>query len=109
MQVYIFYVFRSSVYSSKTDPELVRKIVGKIIPDGKTTFHWYLNLDGNSPAVQTLMVEGRTNHAVVTVEPEDPTSVTATVVHIMAIRTYTKEEIVCLLGQLHRLLSRANP
>lgn len=92
----------------KPDPDLVRKFVSKIIPDGKTTFHWYLNLDGNSPAVQTLMVEGRKNHAVVTVEPEEASSVTATVVHIMAIRTYTKEEIACLLGQLHRLLLRAN-
>lgn len=92
----------------KAYPDLVRKIVSKIIPDGKTTFHWYLNLDGNSPAVQTLMVEGRKNHAVVTVELEEPSSVTATVIHIMALLSMAQEEKTCLLGQLHRPLSRAN-
>ena len=91
----------------KPDPDLVRKFVSKIVPDGKNTFHWYLNLDGNAAIIQTVMVEGRKNQATVTVGMEDASSVTATVIHIMAFLTMAQEEKTCLLGQLHRLQSRA--
>ena len=90
----------------KPDPDLVRKFVSKIVPDGKNTFHWYLNLDGNSAIIQTVMVEGRKNQATVTAGVEDASSVTATVIHIMALLAMAQEEKTCLLGQLHRLLSR---
>jgi hypothetical protein len=90
----------------KPDPDLVRKFVSKIVPDGKNTFHWYLNLDGNSAIIQTVMVEGRKNQATVTVGVEDASSVTATVIHIMALLAMAQEEKTCLLGQLHRPLSR---
>ena len=92
----------------KVDPDLVRKFVSKIVPDGQNTFHWYLNLDGNSAIIQTVMVEGRKNQATVTVGMEDASSVTATVIHIMAFLAMAQEEKTCLLGQLHRPLSRAN-
>ena len=90
----------------KPDPDLVRKFVSKIVPDGKNTFHWYLNLDGNSAIIQTVMVEGRKNQATVTIGAEDASSVTATVIHIMALLAMAQEEKTCLLGQLHRLQSR---
>jgi hypothetical protein len=92
----------------KPDPDLVRKFVSKIVPDGKNTFHWYLNLDGNSAIIQTVMVEGRKNQATVTAGAEDASSVTATVIHIMALLAMAQEEKTCLLGQLHRPPSRAN-
>ena len=80
----------------KVDPDLVRKFVSKIVPDGKHNFHWYLNLDGNSAIMQSVMVDGRKNHA----------TVTATVIHIMAFLAMAQEEKTCLLGQLHRPPSR---
>lgn len=44
----------------------------------------------------------------ITIGMEDASSVTATVIHIMALLAMAQEEKTCLLGQLHRLLSRAN-
>ena len=44
----------------------------------------------------------------ITVGMEDASSVTATVIHITALLAMAQEEKTCLLGQLHRLLSRAN-
>lgn len=90
----------------KPDPNLVRKFVSKIVPDGKNTFHWYLNLDGNSAIIQTVMVEGRKNQATVTVGVEDASSVTATVIHIIAFLAMSQGERTSFLGQRHRLLSR---
>ena len=92
----------------KVHPELVRKFVSKIVPDGKQTFHWYLNLDENSAVVKSVMVEGRKNQATVTVDTEEPTSVTATVIHIIAFLAMSQGERTSFLGQRHRLLSRAN-
>ena len=92
----------------KVDPDLVRKFVSKIVPDGKHNFHWYLNLDGNSAIMQSVMVDGRKNHATVTVGMEDASSVTATVIHIMAFLAMAQSEKTSVLGQLHRPLSRAN-
>lgn len=50
----------------KPNPYLIRKFVSKIIPDGKNTFHWHLNLDGEHITVQDMTIEGRKNHASVT-------------------------------------------
>ena len=47
-------------------PDLIRKFITQIVPEGKSSFHWYLNLDGKNTTVQDMMVEGRKNHAVVT-------------------------------------------
>ena len=90
----------------KVDPDLVRKFVSKIVSDGKHHFHWYLNLDGNSAIMQSVMVDGRKNHATVTVGMEDASSVTATVIHIMALLAMAQSEKTSVLGQLHRPLSR---
>lgn len=49
----------------KPNPDLIRKFVSRIVPDGKSNFHWYLNLDGKSTIVQDMVVVGRKNHATV--------------------------------------------
>ena len=48
------------------NPDLIRKFVTKIVPNGKTHFSWHLNLDGKNTCIQEMMVEGRKNHATVT-------------------------------------------
>ena len=50
----------------KPSPDLIRKFVSQIIPDGKSNFRWYLNLDGENSIVQDMTVDGRKNHASVT-------------------------------------------
>ena len=50
----------------KPSPNLIRKFVTKIVPDGKTNFRWYINLDGSNTTIQDVTVEGRKNKAVVT-------------------------------------------
>ena len=50
----------------KPSPDLIRKFVSQIIPDGKSNFRWYLNLDGENSTVQDMTVDGRKNHASVT-------------------------------------------
>ena len=65
----------------KPSPDLIRKFVSRIVPDGKSNFRWYLNLDGGDATVQDMMVEGRKNNAVVTIcageydAPPDPDAV----------------------------------
>lgn len=49
----------------KPNPDLIRKFVSRIIPDGKSNFRWYLNLDGKNTIVQDMVVGGRKNHATV--------------------------------------------
>ena len=55
----------------KPSPDLIRKFVSKIVPDGATKFHWYLNLDGNGATEQDVTVEGRKNHATVCIGSEE--------------------------------------
>ena len=57
----------------KPSPDLIRKFVSQIIPDGKSNFRWYLNLDGENSTVQGMTVEDRKNHASVTFGGMDDT------------------------------------
>ena len=65
----------------KPSPELIRKFVSKIVPDGRNRFRWHLNLDGAGGTIQEMTVEGRKNNAVVTMcqgelsAPPDPSTV----------------------------------
>lgn len=52
-------------------PDLIRKFVSRIVPDGKTNFRWYLNLDGSHTTTRDMVVEGRKNNAAVFFTPED--------------------------------------
>ena len=46
-------------------PDIIRKFVSKIVPDGKNHFRWYMNLDGHNATSLDVVTEGRKNHAVV--------------------------------------------
>lgn len=86
----------------KPNPDLIRKFVSKIVPDGATKFHWYLNLDGNGATEQDVTVEGRKNHATVTIGAEEQET------------PPDPEDIIEVknagpIATPHRLQSRANP
>ena len=51
-------------------PDLIRKFVAQIVPEGKTNFQWHLNLDGNQTTHVGMTVEGRKNKAVVSFAAE---------------------------------------
>jgi len=51
--------------SEQIDRDIIRKMVSKIIPDGKNHFRWYLSLDGKNTTSKDVVTEGRKNHAVV--------------------------------------------
>ena len=51
-------------------PDLIRKFVAQIVPEGKTNFQWHLNLDGNQTTHVGMTVEGRKNKAVVSFATE---------------------------------------
>ncbi|MBQ8237142.1 MAG: recombinase family protein [Oscillospiraceae bacterium] len=87
----------------KPSPDLIRKFVTKIVPNGKTNFRWYMNLDGTNSAVQDMTVEGRKNKAVVTLcqaEDEDAPG-SRRVIHLQTVTAFTSP-----LVMQHRLLSR---
>lgn len=50
----------------KPSPDLIRKFVTQVVPTGKTSFCWYLNLDGRGTTSLDMTVEGRKNHATLT-------------------------------------------
>lgn len=90
----------------KPSPDLIRKFVSKIVPDGKNNFRWYLNLDGNNAAIQDIIVEGRKNKAAVTMCPgeEDAPPEPRQVIYLETVRTAVFESSTVAL--LHRPLSR---
>jgi hypothetical protein len=92
----------------KPSPDLIRKFVTKIVPDGKTNFRWYMNLDGSNTTIQDMTVEGRKNKAVVTLcqEESNDTPDPRRVIHLQTIQTMTG--FPSPLAMPHRLLSRAN-
>ena len=90
----------------KPSPDLIRKFVTKIVPDGKTNFRWYMNLDGSNATIQDMTVEGRKNRAVVTLcQAEDDDALDSRrVIHLQTIRT--QAFIPSPLAMRHRLPSR---
>ena len=50
----------------QVNPDLIRKFVSKIVPDGKNHFRWYMNLDGHDTTSLDVVTEGRKSNAVVT-------------------------------------------
>ena len=53
---------------AQIDHDIVRKFVSKIIPNGKSHFRWYMNLDGKETTSIDVVTEGRKNCAVVSFE-----------------------------------------
>ena len=90
----------------KPSPDLIRKFVTKIVPDGKTNFRWYMNLDGSNTTVQNMTVEGRKNKAVVTLcqEESNDSPDPRRVIHLQAIQTMTVFPSPLVMP--HRLPSR---
>ena len=97
----------SGPVSAQTQPCLIRKFVTKIVPDGKTNFRWYMNLDGNNTTIQDMMVEGRKNKAVVTLcqEEADDTPDSRWVINLQTIQTTIVFPSPLVMP--HRLQSRA--
>lgn len=50
----------------KPNPDLIRRFVTRVVPNGKSDFSWYLNLDGRGTTAVDMTVEGRKNHAALT-------------------------------------------
>lgn len=92
----------------KPSPDLIRKFVVQIIPDGKNNFRWYLNLDGCQTFQQSMVVEGRAKKATVIFSEEEPCAP----LHTDAVIAYStlchavEDKNTCSLTTLHRLLSR---
>ena len=87
----------------KANPDLIRKFISQIVPDGKSHFRWYLNLDGENTTEQDMIVEGRKNQSSVTfagIGNLPPAG--GTVIDIMDRNAY-------LSVMQDRLRSRANP
>lgn len=91
-------------------PDLIRKFVTQIVPDGKTDFCWYLNLDGQKITAVNMAVEGRKNKAIVSFADEEPCAPlhNGTVITLSALQCAVEGKNACSLATLHRLLSRAN-
>ncbi len=90
----------------KPSPDLIRKFVSKIVPDGKNNFQWYLNLDGKNATIQDIIVEGRKNKAAVTMCPgeEDDSQEHRQVIYLETVRTAVFESSTLVLP--HRRLSK---
>ena len=54
----------------KPNPDLIRRFVTRVVPNGKSDFSWYLNLDGRGTTAVDMTVEGRKNHAALTFSGE---------------------------------------
>jgi len=86
----------------QVNPDLIRKFVSKIVPDGKNHFRWYMNLDGHDMTSLDVVTEGRKSNAVVTFDSggDKPPLHTGDVITISQL----KEKKSSTLSILHRLL-----
>ena len=90
-------------------PDLVRKFVQKIVPDGKNNFRWYLKLDTDKTNFRDVIIEGRKNNAVVlfcdeNISPDIISSVD--VFRLSELESAAAEENDSCTATLDRLLSR---
>ncbi len=85
----------------QVNPDLIRKFVSKIVPDGKNHFRWYMNLDGHDTTSLDVVTEGRKSNAVVTFDSggDKPPLHTGDVITISQL----KEKKSSTLSILHRL------
>ena len=86
------------------NPDMIRRFVSRIVPDGKNHFRWYMNLDGHNTTSLDMVVEGRKNNAVVSFVDggETPPLHNGDVISISQLR----EKKSSLLSILHRPQSR---
>ncbi len=90
----------------QVNPDLIRKFVSKIVPDGKNHFRWYMNLDGHDTTSLDVVTEGRKSNAVVTFDSggDKPPLHTGDVITISQL----KEKKSSTLSILHRQPSRTS-
>ena len=88
----------------QVNPDLIRKFVSKIVPDGKNHFRWYMNLDGHDTTSLDVVTEGRKSNAVVTFDSggDKPPLHTGDVITISQL----KEKKSSTRSILRRLLSK---
>ena len=88
----------------QVNPDLIRKFVSKIVPDGKNHFRWYMNLDRHNTTSLDVVTEGRKSNAVVTFDSggDKPPLHTGDVITISQL----KEKKSSTLSILHRPRSR---
>lgn len=86
----------------QVNPNLIRKFVSKIVPDGKNHFRWYMNHDGHDATSLDVVTEGRKSNAVVAFDSggDEPTLHTGDVITIAQL----KEKKSSTLSILHRQL-----
>ena len=89
-------------------PDLIRKFVAQIVPEGKTNFQWHLNLDGNQTTHVGMTVEGRKNKAVVSFAAEGTCSPLAfgAVIEYPTLCRAATDKNAYLSAMQDRLLSR---
>ena len=89
-------------------PDLIRKFVAQIVPEGKTSFQWHLNLDGNQATHVGMTVEGRKNKAVVSFAAEGTCSPLAfgAVIEYPTLCRAATDKNAYLSAMQDRLLSR---
>ena len=85
--------------------DVIKKFVYMVTPTSDTSFHWYVNLSGNTKARATYTVEGRKKKNVIKLEEIE---------EISSLHRKENEDATVLIQNplifalLHRLLSRAN-
>ena len=91
-------------------PDLIRKFVAQIVPEGKTNFQWHLNLDGNQTTHVGMTVEGRKNKAVVSFAAKGTCSPLAfgSVIEYPTLCRAAADKNAYLSAKQGRLPSRAN-
>ena len=88
----------------QVNPDLIRKFVSKIVPDGKNHFRWYMNLDGHDTTSLDVVTEGRKSNAVVTFDSggDKPPLHTGDVITISQLKE-KKSSTLSILRRLHLL------
>lgn len=85
--------------------DIIKKFVYMVTPTSDTSFHWYVNLSGNTKARATYTAEGRKKKNVIKLEEIE---------EISSLHRKENEDATVLIQNplifalLHRLLSRAN-
>lgn len=90
--------------------DTIKKFVAKIIPNGKTHFRWYMNLDGNESTAMDVVVEGRKNNAVIRFADEEdkPPLHNGTILNFSELMSFRSKETEAtnssLISMQHRQL-----
>lgn len=93
----------AGISNGEVSPELLSRLVSKVVPTSDTTFDWYLNLSRDESVKATMTADGRKTSAVINLEDIIRTPSTST-----SNESEGLPENSYLTTPLHRLPSRAN-